>query len=130
MVVAQTRTEAVEVFGRGWTWNSVPRQSDQDFLPDWREGVRERGGRDDAKVFGLGSWKLSQASLRGLLTSSNCPHGPVAEVKTSRREGRSPAPGSGARGMHGTYWLFHYPLFIGLIGFCHFLIVSCLERRL
>ena len=39
--------------------------------------------------------------------------------------GARPAPGSGARGC--TYWLFHYPSFIGLIGFCHFLIVSCLE---
>lgn len=52
---------------------------------------RERGGgRDDAKIFGLSSWKSSQAPLRGLLTSFNCPQGPAAKVKTET-EGRDSA---------------------------------------
>lgn len=50
---------------------------------------RERGGRDDAKVFGLSRWKCSQASLRGPWTSFHCPQGPVAEVKTESEGGGS-----------------------------------------
>lgn len=65
MMVAQTSMVAVEVLRSGWTWDIFRRQNQQDFLPDWMWGERERGGRDDAKVFGLSSWKSSWAPLWG-----------------------------------------------------------------
>lgn len=61
---------------------------------------------------------------------SYCPWGPAAEGRTES-EGRGSACawlwGSGD-GLH--MLVIHYLLFIGLIGFGHFLIVSCPERRL
>lgn len=89
---------------------------------------RERGGRDDAKVSGLSRWKRSQAPPRGLRTRFTVLGGLRLKSGQSQKGGAQPAPGSGAHGVGCTCWLFHYLLFIGLIGFGHFLIVSCPER--
>lgn len=79
------------------------------------------GGRDDAKIFGLSSWKSSQAPLRGLLTSFNCPQGPAAKVKTETEGGTQPCSwlwGSGDRlhilviplpFIYWPYWLLSFP---------------------
>lgn len=70
------------------------------------------------------------STLCPLETGSNCRLGPVAEVKTET-EGRGSALllALGIQRMGCTCWLFYYSLFISLIGFCHFLIAFCLERR-
>lgn len=118
-MVAQTSMEAAEVLRRLWTWDIFQNHSQQDFLPDWMCGGgwgvqgERRESRDDAKVFGLSSWKFSWSPLRGLLTSFNCPLGPVAKVQTET-EGRGSAflLALGLRGWaaHTAYSITHYLL--------------------
>jgi hypothetical protein len=51
-------------------------------------GVRERGVKDDVKVFGMSSWKSSRAPPWVLLSGFNCLLGPVGEVKQRQKGGQ------------------------------------------